>query len=84
MLCKERNDYLVQLFALAGAVAPEVLLVVVLAPIDSDAADTEEAPQIVQAGDALSALHYHESVDHLVAGLVAAPAHAVWLSRETD
>ena len=55
-----------------------------MSPVDEDAADPEEALQLLEAGDALHTLRHHESVRDLVAGLVASAIRPVRLADEPD
>ena len=62
----------------------QVLLVVVVPPVDVDAPYPEEPIELLEATSALRALRHGEPVDDLVPGLVAASVPPVWLPDETD
>ena len=57
---------------------------VVVPPIDVDAANPEEALQPLEAGDALHPLRHGEPMRDLVAGLVASAVRPVRLPDEPD
>jgi hypothetical protein len=57
---------------------------IVVSPVDEDAADPKEALEPLEAADALHALRHDESVRNLVASSVAAPIRPVWLTDESD
>jgi hypothetical protein len=61
-----------------------MLLVVVVASIDPDTADTEKGAQFAKAGQTSRALHHDKPMHHLPPGLVATTAHPIWLPDEAD
>ncbi len=81
---KERDDDVSQIIPAGHAIAVQVLLVIVVPPIDRDAADSEEVAQAIEARSAPRALRDDEAMSHLIPGLVAASAHPVWLPDEAD
>jgi hypothetical protein len=81
---EERNDRLDQIRTPPHNVAIQVFRVVVVSPIGDHASHAEEVHKLIEAGHALSALRNDKLVSHLVAGLVAFPARATWLSNEAD
>ena len=81
---EERDDYSIEVVSPGDRVAVQVLFVVVVAPVDADAADPKEVLELVEARDASGALYHDKAVRYLIAGCVAAPARTVWLPNEAD
>ena len=81
---EERNDRFQKILAPRDDVLTEVLLVVVVAPIDEDPADLEEAVKLLEAADASASLRHDEPRSDLVAGLVASPPNPIGLLDERD
>ncbi len=84
MLPEERDNRLQQLPTPPHDVAKEMLAVVVVPPVCDDLPHSEELSELVQAGETALALCHRELVRYLEAGLVASPAHPVWLPDEPN
>ena len=61
-IAEERDEHFDQIAPPVDDVLSQVLPMIVMPPIDEDAADPEEALQLLEAGDALHALRHDESV----------------------
>jgi hypothetical protein len=81
---EEWDDRFEQVSSTIDDVLPEVLTVIVVASVLVEPAHAEEALQLLQASQALSALRHDESMRHLIAGSVALPVHAARLPHEPD
>jgi hypothetical protein len=84
MTLEERDNHLEEVVPSLHAIAVEVLLVVVVAAVDTHRADSKELPQLVEGAHAARALHDGEAMGDLIPGFVALAAHAVWLPHEPD
>jgi hypothetical protein len=81
---KERDHDFQQLVPSADDEAMQVLLVVVVTPIDRHATDSKEIPQLREGTQAARALHYYEAVGHLVSGSIAPSVRPIGLLDEAD
>ena len=81
---EKRDDHPKEIVSLAHDVTMQVLLVVVVPPVDADSADTKEALYIIQRADTFGALNDYETVGHLISGLVAFSARSARLPNEAD
>ena len=84
MLAEERNDRLHEIASLGHGVLAQVLLVIVVPPIDEDPAYAKEPVEVFEAGAAPFSLRHHKRMAHLVSGLVASSPGAVLLPHEAD
>src|SRR6266511_563395 len=84
MLNEEWNDRADQVRSPINDVLPEVLTMVVVAPILEEPPNAEETSQLLQTVEALRSLRHDEPVRHMVAGSVALSLRPVWLSNESD
>jgi hypothetical protein len=81
----EERDYRLQKVASGGHdILAQVLLVVVVPPVDEEPSHSEELLELLEAERAPRSLRHHEPMAHLKAGLVASPARAVTLPHEPD
>jgi hypothetical protein len=81
---EEGDDHPKEILPSTHGVAMQVLLVVVVPPVDADGTNPKEALHIVQRADAFGTLNYHKTVSHLKSGLVASSTFPVWLPNEAD
>jgi hypothetical protein len=84
MPAKEWDHGAEKLRAPAHDIPIQVLAVVVMPTVRNDLTHPEEAPELVQAGNALRALRHDELVSDLVAGPVAVPPRSGRLPNEAD
>ena len=81
---EEGNDHLKQVIPPVDAVPPEVLFVVVVAPIDVERPHSEELTEHSQRLGASSTLDDHEAMTDLPSGLIAFAARVAGLANEAD
>jgi hypothetical protein len=84
MLAKERNDPFHQCRSTGNDVLAQVLLVVVMTPIDDQASTPEKLLESLECRDARRALRYDKPWSGLYSGLVACATRAAWLPHESD
>ena len=84
ILTEERDYGSRQIRPTTDEVLAKVLSMVVMPPVDKDAADPEEASQLLEARAAALALRHDKPVEHLVAGCVASSPRTVRLPYEAD
>src|SRR5215211_5081101 len=81
---EERDDVLYQLVPPANDELVQVLLVVVVAPVNVDPTDSEELLELAETVGAPCALRHDKPMENLIAGSVAPPVMPVGLSDESD
>jgi hypothetical protein len=81
---EERNDPLYQLCSTSDDVLAQVLLVVVMTPVDEHATASEEPLKLFEHMIAACRLRHDEPGAHLNPGSVAGAARSTWLPNETD
>ena len=81
---EKRNDHPKEVMPSTHDVAMQMLLVIVVPPIDADSADTKESLHLVQRVNAFGALNHHKAVGHLISGFVASPTCSVWLPNKPN
>jgi hypothetical protein len=84
VFAEERDDVLHQLVPPANDELVQVLLVVVVAPVNVDPADSEELLELAETAGAPCALRHDKPMENLIAGSVAPPVMPVGLSDESD
>jgi hypothetical protein len=84
MLPEERNDRLEELVTPADAVLRHVLSMVVVPGIRINPTHPEELLKPFETAETANALRNNEPMEHLKAGLVAAPVRSVLLPNEAD
>jgi hypothetical protein len=81
---EERDDHPEEIFPPAHDVAMQMLLVVVVPPIDADGTDPKETLQVVQGSNAFGTLNHYKAMSHLISGFVASSVSPIWLSDKTN
>jgi len=84
MPLEERYDRLHQLRPSRHNVLAQMLLMIVVALVDENPPNPEEALELLEAVQAPHSLRHGKLVAHLIAGYVAFAPRTVWLPHEAD